>query len=74
MKNTITYKNYIGSVQFSQEDSIFYGKITDINDLVTYEGISLNELNSAFKEAIEDYEELCELAIEEKLKRKQNKD
>ena len=27
MNNTIQYKGYIGSVEFSEEDSIFYGKV-----------------------------------------------
>ena len=27
MKDVITYKDFIGSVHFSAEDSIFYGKI-----------------------------------------------
>lgn len=62
MKDTITYKNYIGSVQFSQEDNVFYGKIKGVNELVTFEGESVSELNSAFREAVEDYEELCEIA------------
>ena len=62
MSNTITYKNYIGSVEYSQEDDIFHGKINGINDLVTFEGDSVGKLKSAFKEAVEDYKELCEIA------------
>lgn len=65
MKETIKYKKYIGSVDFSQEDNLYYGKIQGIKDLVTYEGKSISELNIAFKEAVEDYEELCELITEE---------
>lgn len=65
MKETITYKKYIGSVDFSQEDNLYNGKIQGIKDLVTYEGKSISELNIAFKEAVEDYEELCELITEE---------
>lgn len=32
MNDTITYKEFIGSVNFSDEDRIFYGKIEGIND------------------------------------------
>ena len=27
MNNTIQYKGYLGSVEFSEEDGIFYGKV-----------------------------------------------
>ena len=65
MTDTITYKNYIGSVQFSQEDNVFYGKLKGVNDLVTFECESVSELNTAFREAVDDYEELCELIKKE---------
>ena len=32
MKDGLTYKGFIGSVHFSAEDEIFYGKIEAIND------------------------------------------
>ncbi len=35
MKNYLEYKGYIGTVEFSAEDKIFFGKIQGINDLVT---------------------------------------
>lgn len=30
MNNTIQYKGYLGSVEFSEEDGIFYGKVMGI--------------------------------------------
>lgn len=62
MSNTITYKNYIGSVEYSQEDNIFHGKINGVNDLVTFEGESVSQLKSEFRKAVEDYVELCKIA------------
>ena len=55
----IRYKNFLGSVHFSAEDAVFYGKIEGVNDLVTFEGGSVKELKKAFIEAVEDYIELC---------------
>ncbi|SHJ20053.1 antitoxin HicB [Desulfosporosinus lacus] len=55
MKNVMIYKDYIGSVHYSTEDEIFYGKIEGINDSISYEGSSVSELKSAFEEAIEQY-------------------
>lgn len=62
MKDVIKYKDYIGSVHFSQEDKVFYGRIEGINDLVTFEGRSVDEFVSAFQEAVEDYAVLCKKA------------
>jgi len=49
MKNNLSYKGFIGSVNFSTEDQVFHGKIEGINDLVTFEGATVDELGDAFK-------------------------
>lgn len=59
MKNVIRYKEYLGSVHFSSEDEVFYGKIEGIQDLVTFEGRTVEELKQSFADAVEDYEDLC---------------
>ena len=38
MNNTIQYRGYIGSVEFSEEDGLFYGKVMGIRSLISYEG------------------------------------
>lgn len=57
--NTLKYKGYIGSVAFSEEDNVFFGKIEGINGLVNFEGESVKELTDAFHEAVEDYLAYC---------------
>ncbi len=59
MNNTIQYKGYIGSVEFSEEDSIFYGKVMGIRSLISYEGESARELLEDFHGAVDDYLESC---------------
>lgn len=59
MSDVLNYKDYYGSVAFSAEDECFYGKITGIDDLVTFEGTTVEELKTAFVEAVEDYLEMC---------------
>ena len=49
--NTLTYKDYIGSVNFSEKDNVFFGKVEGINALVNFEGESVSELRKAFQEA-----------------------
>jgi predicted HicB family RNase H-like nuclease len=59
MTDRLKYKEFIGSVHFSAEDEVFYGKIEGVNDLVTFEGATVRMLKSSFKEAVEDYTALC---------------
>ncbi len=59
MDNNLSYKEYIGTVDFCAEDDVFYGKVHGINDLITFEGTSVKELKKNFKEAIDDYLETC---------------
>jgi predicted HicB family RNase H-like nuclease len=60
MKDVLKYKEFMGSVHYSAEDDVFFGKLIGVDDLITFEGESIQELKDAFKEAVDDYVELCE--------------
>ena len=60
MSSHLKHKDFVGSVHYSAEDDILYGKILGINDLITYEGNSLSQIKKEFKIAVEEYIELCE--------------
>ena len=62
MKDVLTYKEFVGSVHYSTDDEIFFGKIEGIDDLVTFEGASVAELKKSFKESVDDYIEICKKA------------
>ena len=36
MTDKLKYKEFIGTVHFSSEDEVFFGKIEGINDLITF--------------------------------------
>lgn len=57
--NTLRYKGFIGSVAFSEEDNVFFGKIEGIDGLVNFEGESVKDLTNAFHEAVNDYLAFC---------------
>ncbi len=59
MSSIIQYKDYIGSVEFSQSDGVFYGKVLGIKALISYEGTNAKELMEDFQGAIDDYLKLC---------------
>ncbi len=60
MKNTMHYRGYIGSVEYSEADSLLFGKVQGIRALISYEGKTATELTSDFHEAVDSYLALCE--------------
>lgn len=44
MCNTLTYKNYICTVNLSEDDGIFHGKVIGIPDSISFEGDTLESL------------------------------
>ena len=59
MNNTMEYKGYIGSVEFSETDQILFGKVQGIRSLISYEGTTVSELINDFHGAVDDYLTLC---------------
>ena len=59
MKNTMTYNGYAGTVEYSEDDNVLFGRLIGIDDVITYEGESIRELREAFSEAVDDYLEHC---------------
>lgn len=59
MKNAMTYKGYVGTVEYSEEDACLFGRIAGIRDIISYEGESVKELRTSFEDAVDDYLEHC---------------
>lgn len=55
----LEYKGYTGSIEFFEEDNLFFGKVIGIRSLVSYEGKDINELTEDFQGAVDDYLNLC---------------
>ncbi|MDR0798193.1 MAG: type II toxin-antitoxin system HicB family antitoxin [Dysgonamonadaceae bacterium] len=60
MKDVLTYKGFIGSVHFSADDNVFFGKVEGINDLITFEGETVQELRNAFQYMVDEHIKDCE--------------
>lgn len=60
MNNNMEYKGYLGSVEFSEEKAVFFGKIMNIRSLISYEGKNVMELSEQFREAVDEYSSICE--------------
>jgi predicted HicB family RNase H-like nuclease len=58
----LNYKGYTGSIEYSKEDGLLFGKVLGIKGLISYEGKTGNDLENDFIEAIEDYLSTCKEA------------
>ena len=56
----LNYKGYTGSIEYSQEDDLLYGRVLGIKSLISYEGSTGKELYADFKRAIDEYLATCE--------------
>ena len=59
MNNTLQYQGYTGSIEFSEADGLFFGKVLGIRALISYEGTDAASLISDFHAAVDDYLALC---------------
>lgn len=59
MGNIMKYKDYSAVIEYSCEDKVLFGKIIGINDLVTFESDSADEIENEFHAAVDDYLAYC---------------
>lgn len=55
----IEYKGYTGVIEFDPSIDAFHGRVVGLQDVVTFQGRSLDELRREMAESVEDYLELC---------------
>ena len=55
----LNYKGYTGQVSYDDEVRIFHGEILDTRDVITFQGRSVEEIEKAFRESVDDYLEFC---------------
>ena len=53
------YKEYLGEVSYDAEAKIFHGEVLGLKDVITFQGTSVEELEKAFKDSIDDYVAWC---------------
>lgn len=57
--NAMMYRGYAALVKYDAEDRIFAGHVGGIRDIVAFHGSTVDELESAFHEAVDDYLDAC---------------
>jgi predicted HicB family RNase H-like nuclease len=59
MNDILEYQGYYGEVHFSADDNCFIGEVTGINDIVIFQGETVEELKNSFHQSVNDYLEFC---------------
>ena len=54
------YKGFSGSVEYSEEAGVFYGKVLEVRGLISYEGNCVTELEQDFRNAVDEHLDFCE--------------
>jgi predicted HicB family RNase H-like nuclease len=58
--NMMKYKGYIARIEYDEGDRIFVGRLAGIEDIVTFHGSTVDELETAFHESVDHYLEVSE--------------
>ena len=61
MTNLMSYKGYFGTIECSNEDDVFFGRLIRIRDSVSYDAENMLEMKKTFQEAVDGYLEMCNL-------------
>jgi predicted HicB family RNase H-like nuclease len=57
--NYLQYKGYTGCFTYDSDADIFHGEVLDLNDVITFQGRSIDELKAALEDSVEDYLDFC---------------
>lgn len=54
------YKGYQGHVNYDDEAKLFHGEVIGLRDVITFQGTSVEELEQAFKDSVDEYLDFCQ--------------
>ena len=55
----LEHRGYTGSIEYSKEDDLLYGKVLGIQGLISYEGKTGKELEEDFINSVDSYLDDC---------------
>ncbi len=53
------YKGYVGKVEIDDDAGILHGEVINVRDVITFEGESVDEVQKAFRDSVDDYLDFC---------------
>ncbi|MDJ0583267.1 hypothetical protein [Crocosphaera sp.] len=60
MQKKLSYKGYQGHIEIDLDSGIFFSRVVNIKDVVTFQGETIEEAVQEFYNSIDDYLEFCE--------------
>ena len=54
------YKGYYGVVQYDDEAKIFHGEVINTRIVITFQGTTVDEIENAFRDSVDDYLDWCQ--------------
>lgn len=57
--NTMKYKSYAARIEYDEHDRIFVGHLAGVRDIIGFHGSSVDDLEHAFRAAVDDYVAAC---------------
>lgn len=61
----LKYKGYSGYVVYDDEARLFHGEVAGLRAVITFQGSSVDEIEQAFKDSIDDYLDWCKVRCKE---------
>jgi predicted HicB family RNase H-like nuclease len=58
-RRLLEYKGYLGAIRFDAEGLVLRGRVVNIDDIVTFQGGTVDEVIAEFKGSVDDYLEQC---------------
>lgn len=55
----LKYKGYSGFVVYDDNARIFHGEVAGLKAVITFQGTTVDEIEQAFKDSIDDYIDWC---------------
>lgn len=55
----LKYKGYSGFVVYDDDARIFHGEVAGLKAVITFQGTTVDEIEQAFKDSIDDYLDWC---------------
>ena len=59
MNKPMEYKGYHAKIEYSDEDKTFVGRVLGVNDVLVFEGDTVQEITEMFHNSIDDYLAVC---------------
>jgi predicted HicB family RNase H-like nuclease len=59
MKKMQPYQGYTARVEFDADELVLHGRVESDGDIITFPAASVEDVQAAFENAIDDYLDLC---------------